>query len=222
MEYTVNNMLLRTLPDVPKKTRPSNKTATKTVKNSVKGVRSNISGEQGFRNYLKYTDPLLRMSDETTDESKLTDDMDKILSMINPEKQLEQKAQQYLQKEPVNNAEVFNEIQAMNLFKSSTPTKPSKKSSIEIYKSPAQRKKEELKKETDIIQARTEQRIKDDFENKVKERVASAKTLQATLRRKLQAKELKTKKNSDAFDARTLNKGRPKNVKGDKYNETPF
>ena len=50
MEYTVNNMLLRTLPDVPKKPRPSNKTATKTVKNSVHGVRTKISGVQGFRN----------------------------------------------------------------------------------------------------------------------------------------------------------------------------
>ena len=53
MEDTLNAMLLRTLPDVPKKTRPSNRTATKVVKNSVRGKKTRITGEQGFRNYLK-------------------------------------------------------------------------------------------------------------------------------------------------------------------------
>jgi hypothetical protein len=147
----------------------------------------------------------------------------------------------------VNNAEVFNEIQAMKIptSKLNLVARPS----IEVYSPPAKRKHNQIektltfenlraivekKKQEDEIKNKSATAIqavargmkakkeaKNLKEEKEKEN-ASAKTLQATLRRKLQAKELKTKKNSDAFDARTLNKGRPKKVKGAKYNETSF
>lgn len=117
MEETLNEMLLRTLPDVPKKPRPSNRAATKLVKNSVRGRKTKITGEQGFRNYLKYTDPLLQESDETTDKSKLADDMEKILNMIAPTENINKTAEIYLRNEPVENADALSEISAQPLSK---------------------------------------------------------------------------------------------------------
>jgi hypothetical protein len=117
MEETLNEMLLRTLPDVPKKPRPSNRAATKLVKNSVRGRKTKITGEQGFRNYLKYTDPLLQESDETTDKSKLADDMEKILNMIAPSGNIDKTAEIYLRNEPVENADALSEISAQPLSK---------------------------------------------------------------------------------------------------------
>ena len=112
MEETLNAMLLRSLPDVPKIPRPSNRTAAKVVKNSVRGKKTKITGEQGFRNYLKYTDPLLQESDETTDKSKLADDMEKILSMMTPKT-----AEVYIRNEPVDNADALSEISAQPIGK---------------------------------------------------------------------------------------------------------
>ena len=204
MEDTLNAMLLSTLPDTNKKPRASNRTAKRIVKNSVKGKTTKISAEQGFRNYLKYTDPLLQESDETTDQSKYADDIEKIINLVNPAEDISKSAQKYLRKEPIDNADISSEIQPMNLFKSSTPAKPSKKASIEIYKSPAQikkeedkRLKEELKKEEEEIKNKSATAIQSAVRNsKAKKELnnlkeeKSATAIQSAVRNSKAKKEL--------------------------------
>jgi len=73
--------LVQSLRPPEEKKRMSNTTAKKKVTNSVRGKRNPATQEQRFRNFLKYTDPMLRQSDESTDASKLNDDLMRILNL---------------------------------------------------------------------------------------------------------------------------------------------
>jgi hypothetical protein len=124
MEDTLSNILLNTLPDTQmRKKRPSNKTAEKIVKNSVKGKKRNMTGEQSFRYYLRDTDKLLQESDETTDKSKLADDIEKILNVVRPDGNINHNVvNNYIRNEPIDNAEVKSEISASPLKIYNTPS----------------------------------------------------------------------------------------------------
>lgn len=243
MEDTLNAMLLRTLPDSPKKPRRSNSSAKKVVKNSVKAKTTKISGEQGFRNYLKYTDPLLQESDETTDKSKLADDIEKIINLVKPAENIEKSAQKFLRNEPIDRGDILSEIKPVKLAftpkkkplidEISSSAKPSKKSEKETEEKIKNKsataiqsalRASKAKKEVKNLKEEKQKELAE-FENmmntKRATRNASATTLQAQVRRKIEAVELKKKKNSEKFDARVLNTGRPKKIKGAKYNETP-
>src|SRR6056300_1565790 len=71
-------------PSAEEKKRMSNTAAKKKVTNSVRGKRKLATQDQRFRNFLKYTDPMLRQSDESTDASKLNDDLMRILNLGRP------------------------------------------------------------------------------------------------------------------------------------------
>lgn len=203
MEDTLNAMLLSTLPDTPKKPRASNRTAKRIVKNSVKGKTTKISAEQGFRNYLKYTDPLLQESDETTDRSKYADDIEKIINLVNsaggaeslnPAEGISKSAQKVLRNEPIERGDILSEIQPIKLA-TSTPAKPSKKPLIEIYKSPAQRKnkEEEIKNKsaTAIQSAVRNSKAKKELNNlKEEKQNKSANVIQSAIRNSQAKKEL--------------------------------
>jgi hypothetical protein len=75
--------ILNVLPKREKKPRNSYKTATRIVKNSVKGRTTKITKEQGFRNYLQYTDPLL-LSNNEIDQSDIATTLAKILNVFAP------------------------------------------------------------------------------------------------------------------------------------------
>ena len=105
---SLEDLIIRMTPNKPK--RISNKKATKIVKNSVKGKNINVSQEQGFRNYIKYTDPLLKVSDETTDKSKIASDISQLLNVFKkPSKKTNNNTtnniyNNYLQENPIQNA----------------------------------------------------------------------------------------------------------------------
>ena len=107
----------------PKKKRLIATEATEKVKKSVKGSSKSITTEQGFRNYVKYTDPMLQFSDETTDVSKIASDLTEILSVFNKTNNVYD-----LQKDVVNKEEIKAEIvpdkflSALPLLKNSATT----------------------------------------------------------------------------------------------------
>ena len=110
MEQPVQNQLsmtdtiLKILPPKQKPKRMSYKTATKKVKNAVKGKTKNISKEQGFRQYLKYVDPLLQNNDEL-DQSDLAGNIAKIINALVPNKVQEDKlkeVQKFIKQEPID------------------------------------------------------------------------------------------------------------------------
>jgi len=75
--------ILNVLPKREKKPRNSYKTASRIVRNSVKGRTKKITKEQGFRNYLQYTDPLL-LSNNEIDQSDIATTLAKILNVFAP------------------------------------------------------------------------------------------------------------------------------------------
>lgn len=85
--------ILKVLPTKEKPKRNSYKKATRIVKNSVKGKTSKITKEQGFRNYLQYTDPLLLNNNEL-DQSDLANSLSKILNLFVPDKMGTEKIQE--------------------------------------------------------------------------------------------------------------------------------
>jgi hypothetical protein len=101
-DNALDNILQRLL---PKKTRLTSSQATAKVRKSVKGKTKSISQEQGFRNYLKYTDPMLQVSDETTDASKINNDLEQILSVFDKSDNVYD-----MQKDIVNDSEIKTEI----------------------------------------------------------------------------------------------------------------
>ena len=104
----LTDVLMRVIPDEKKKKRLSNTQASTKVLKSVKGKISGFSGEQGFKNYKKYTDPTLQFGDETTDKSQLADDLAEILSTFKPKKKV---IEQEIKKEPVDYFDALSEIQ---------------------------------------------------------------------------------------------------------------
>lgn len=117
-DNSLQNILERVAPHLKRK-KIGNTRATAKVKKSVKGKTTGITSEQGFRNYLKYTDPMLQYSDETTDASKIANDLSQILStfkpntaphVLEPEKKVVEKAKKYLKKEPVSDKDIASEI----------------------------------------------------------------------------------------------------------------
>lgn len=141
-DNSLKNVLERILP--PKKKRISNANASVKVKKSVKGKTSGITTEQGFRNYLKYTDPMLQESDETTDTSKIAKDLSEILSafkphnvaphILEPDKQVIEKVKKHLVKEPVENRDLANEIVALPISRQLFADKPEERQNRGIEK----------------------------------------------------------------------------------------
>jgi hypothetical protein len=205
MEDTLNAMLLSTLPDAPtKKTRPSNRTAKRIVKNSVKGKTTKISVEQGFRNYLKYTDPLLQESDET-DQSKLADDMEKIINLVKPAENISKSAVKHLRNEPVDKGDILSEIQPIKLSFT-----PNKKASIEIYTPPAKTNEEEQKKKAEEERKaklqQEQQKAKDVLSSAIKTRKAKkeVKNLQEEKEAKLQQQQKEEQKAKEDKSANVI------------------
>ena len=205
MEDTLNAMLLSTLPDTAKKPRPSNRTAKRIVKNSVKGKTTKISAEQGFRNYLKYTDPLLQESDETTDQSKLADDMEKIINLVQPAENISKSAVKHLRNEPVDKGDILSEIQPIKLSFT-----PNKKASIEIYTPPAKTNEEEQKKKAEEERKaklqQEQQKAKDVLSSAIKTRKAKkeVKNLQEEKEAKLQQQQQEQQKAKEDKSANVI------------------
>ena len=65
--------------------RNSYRKAAAIVKNSVKGRKTKITKEQGFRNYLQYTDPLL-LSNNEIDQSDIATSLANLLNVFAPKK----------------------------------------------------------------------------------------------------------------------------------------
>lgn len=125
MERTVENQLLgitvKQVQDniLPKKIKPkrqSLKDAQKQVEGSVRRrgkVPKNISKEQGFRNYVKYTDPLLLNNNEI-DQGDIANSIANILNVFHPNKmgtEKMQEVQKFMVKEkPVDVNDIKTEI----------------------------------------------------------------------------------------------------------------
>ena len=79
--------ILKVLPVKEKPKKNSYKKASKIVKSSVpkKTKATKITKEQGFGNYLQYTDPLLLNNNEL-DQSDLANSLAKILNVFTPKK----------------------------------------------------------------------------------------------------------------------------------------
>lgn len=99
---------------LPKPKRLSQRQATKKVKNSVKGKKTKITQEQGFRNYMKYTDPLLLTNNEDIDRSDLADDINKLLDIFHPKQMKNDKIKEVenfvLKQEPVDVNDLASEV----------------------------------------------------------------------------------------------------------------
>jgi hypothetical protein len=77
---SLENILKRIVPNKP---RMTDGTASKVVEK--RGRQSSASSQQqNFRKYLKYVDPMLQYSDESTDASKLSQDLQRILDTFAP------------------------------------------------------------------------------------------------------------------------------------------
>ena len=136
MERGVENQLLgitakqvqdSILPTKIKPKRQSLKKAQKQVQGSVKGKVKNISKEQGFRNYVKYTDPLLLNNNEI-DQSDIANSIANILNVFHPNKMKTEKLQQVqnfmVKEKPVDVNDVKTEVKPdENLLKNKAATK---------------------------------------------------------------------------------------------------
>lgn len=136
MERGVENQLLgitakqvqeSILPTKIKPKRQSLKQAQNQVQGSVRGKVKNISKEQGFRNYVKYTDPLLLNNNEI-DQSDIANSIANILNVFAPNKMKTEKIQQvqkFMTKEkPVDVNDVKTEVKPdENLLKNQAATK---------------------------------------------------------------------------------------------------
>lgn len=85
LQNQLTGAILKVLPVKEKPVRKSYKKSSEIVKKSVKGKTKNVSKEQGFRQYLKYTDPLLLNNNEL-DQSDLAKSFGEILNVFTPQK----------------------------------------------------------------------------------------------------------------------------------------
>lgn len=85
LQNQLTGAILKVLPVKEKPKRRSYQKSSEIVKKSVKGKTKNISKEQGFRQYLKYTDPLLLNNNEL-DQSDLAKSFGEILNVFTPQK----------------------------------------------------------------------------------------------------------------------------------------
>jgi hypothetical protein len=79
-DNSLENILKRI---IPTKTRMTDGTARNVVAKKSRQSSAN-SQEQNFRKYLKYVDPMLQYSDESSDASKLSQDLQRILDAFAP------------------------------------------------------------------------------------------------------------------------------------------
>lgn len=110
----LSKAILDVLPKREKPKRNSYKTATRIVKNSVKGRTTKITKEQGFRNYIQYTDPLL-LSNNEIDQSDIATTLAKILNVFSPNKMETEKVKEVKKyvatQTPVDANDIVSEIQ---------------------------------------------------------------------------------------------------------------
>lgn len=107
------NDVLKVLPKKEKPKRKTEKEAKNIIKKAIKGRVKGITQEQGFRQYKKYTEPLL-FDNNSLDQSEIASSLAKILNFIAPKKVEEQKlkeVEKFIKNEiPVNVPDVQNEI----------------------------------------------------------------------------------------------------------------
>ena len=92
--------------------RKSTKEATNIVRSSVKGRTKKISQEQGFRQYLQYTDPLLLNNNEL-DQSDLANNLTNILNVFAPKNMETEKMKEVQKFVATEIPEDVNEIQVV-------------------------------------------------------------------------------------------------------------
>lgn len=113
LQNQLTGAILKVLPVKEKPVRKSYKKSSEIVKKSVKGKTKNVSKEQGFRQYLKYTDPLLLNNNEL-DQSDLAKSFGEILNVFTPQKMNTEKIKEVERfvalEKPVDTNDVKTEI----------------------------------------------------------------------------------------------------------------